>query len=362
MKNNTIIENKNKEENRCKENNIYASNSRRYLSLFLIIISILVAFVSKLMTVYILNDNWLCNLFFEIIYSISMAVMTGVAISTLIDLKEWKEYFGSHIKSLVLEDSYLKTLGPDKLSELEKKIAKIQYTSNEIETRGSLFSYIKERLFKLVGAPYRRDVSLGLKVIANEKEIEIHETLSYWCCPINGKHIENLFWTWQDGEIIDVDNIQLEIRKVIGEDDDLSEAKIYSQKDLDAKYRLPSKEIDHGYKIKTSDIVDVDCQFSVTFAVKYRIPIGFFYNWISVYATKNTHITISYEKCKMLTAIGGIRSDEYIEHKNENIGFYEYTQTGWAMPSSCIVFQFVNKKDLQSQILDEDKLRNINKV
>ena len=53
-------------------------------------------------------------------------------------------------------------------------------------------------------------------------------------------------------------------------------------------------------------------------------------------------MTVAYEGCELHRSIGGVQENEYLETKNSDKNFYEYHQSGWIMPYSCIVLQFKN--------------------
>ena len=317
--------------------------ARRYLTFIIVCVSVLFVVTSK----YAINNKLLLGLndlhvfLLEILNSISIAILTGAVIGIIIDLKEWREYFGSHIRELIIDNSYLKDLTEEKLQELERNIARIRYNTIDGDKKSSLFFYLKNRVYVLIKEPYRREVAIGLKIKSNIEYNEIFETLQYWCCPVNGKNIELLYWTWDEDEVLEVSDIRIEIR-LNSEESKALECKAVLEKNDLQKYFM--EKIDgnkeKGYVVNIKDIIPKEKEFCVNIISNYKLRKWMFYSWRSAYATKGIHISLSYVDCNMYRSIGGVLDSEYIEYHNEDKKFYEYSQSEWALPQSSIVFQF----------------------
>jgi hypothetical protein len=94
----------------------FSGNSRRYLSILMLL--------ACMIALYFLRSYKTCHkdvvfdtsVMFDVADALILAVVTGIAIGFLLDFKEWREYFGSHIRDLIMDNSYLSGLKYDKLN------------------------------------------------------------------------------------------------------------------------------------------------------------------------------------------------------------------------------------------------------
>jgi|GEM_PF-4645444 len=324
---------------------------KHYRTYIVILVCLLIIMLSKYLDIrYKLSDNTEVKLFLQILESVNMAFLTGAFIGLIIDFEEWREYFGGHIRDLVVNHIYISKLSPERIDDLEKIIAKVRYDSNDADVRGSFFDYLKKRLYVLIKEPYRRDVSLGLKVRVNGDEIELFEALTYWCCPVGDKSIDTIYWTWDEDEVIDIESICLELTCYT--DSDKTIKKSFDNEKLDI-YKSQD-QIEKGYIIELDNLLDPSersREFCVKIDTSYKIKSGMFYSWKSNYASKNIHMTVSYEDCDLHRSIGGIKENEFQETHDVKNKFYEYHQSGWVLPHSNIVWQFKKPSEHNQELV-----------
>lgn len=136
--------------------------------------------------------------FFEVLGATWVAV---AAITIMIDLEHWREYFSSRLQDIVVKQDYLSRLDKGTLKELQRRIMKQYYPDGGADSEGSLLNHIDREFHPLVTSPYREDFSMVMELLEDTIEgTKVRMTITYILRSIadGGKRI--IPWAWMPEE------------------------------------------------------------------------------------------------------------------------------------------------------------------
>src|SRR5208282_4560517 len=118
------------------------------------IICILVGFILIITECYIRvtckpeNNLFIATLLF--VETIGIAIAAFGLFSIIIDSGNWREYFGSRLREIVIEQNYLNGLDVDTLKSIQTKVLKAFFNDDKIDREGSFLNYFHLNLHRYI--------------------------------------------------------------------------------------------------------------------------------------------------------------------------------------------------------------------
>lgn len=142
---------------------------------------------------------------------VGVALISIGTIGILLETRDWSNYFQKKIAKTIVQKDYLSTLESNELRTLQGNVLKAIYVLDDVNHEDTLLEYCQQKIHGYIADPYREDV-LGFFNIAYTQDMQqyvIEETISYTCRAIN-KCIQNeVRWTMEAGEILDLSEFEI---------------------------------------------------------------------------------------------------------------------------------------------------------
>jgi len=131
--------------------------------------------------------------------------LIGLGIITiLVDLPDWRNYFGERLKEIVLERKYLDNLSDRELMAVQRNILKSRYKESGIDKEGSFLNFMQGSIEHLINSPYREHIASNCNIIdQGDGLLYYKEKMSYTLKSVGANKINKVQWIWRKDEIIE---------------------------------------------------------------------------------------------------------------------------------------------------------------
>jgi len=331
-------------------------------------IAIIVALACFFMGVS-LQQTWpsseLVNATARILEAIGIASFVFGLFSISIELKDWQKYFESRIKSIVVEQSYLRTLNPDTLrdlitnalragplapeviKELMTSVLKVKTQNESLDQEGSFLRFFHDNLHRYIEDPYREQVSVEViyKELANGGWLVLDRTT--YVCRKSPSRIPTLkiqqevVWTMPPEEAHSIRSVVVEVQypynhEKRGQREQLfpSEGQTEANNTSLNYIRVP---IDDRFR-------DID-GLIVLITSELTYPVSRFQSWEMAHPTKNFDITITYPESCTIHLQPVVLNREVVLTTQER-GYARIKYDSWMLPGSSLVWRIVPPSEL----------------
>jgi hypothetical protein len=295
-------------------------------------------------------------LLIEFLKNLGQSLLCLGTLTILVDIPDWRKYFGERLKEIVIDRTYLNTLNDVELSSIQVDIFKSIYKHSDLEKEGSFMKYMQTSIQYLVDSSYRENVFSNIKVeIDGSGNSTFSEHITYSLREVGGKMIDKIEWTWAKGEIEQANYYKVALK--CPNDREINKDKCTCKdpsKCKNGKIEISGTEIENyriedikndGYKIYLKDLVATHDGIQVTVELGYTLKKNRMYFWSMVEPSKVVKINVDFPSNYDLdTFIGGLSGDEFIDSKNENSHTYNFSRDGWMLPRAGIALSFYEKQ------------------
>lgn len=293
------------------------------------------------------------------ITGLSYTIIALGIISSMIDLPDWKNYFGERLKEIVLDRKYLENLNDSELIGVQREILKSRYKEYDIDKDGSFLNFMQESIEKLINSPYREHVASSCHISEHEPGILYYkEKMSYTLKSVGkdtlksgGKNrIENVIWTWRKDEIIEAKKFKCTL-KCPKYNEDWTNCTCPEDKRCENGFReilnAESKQIakdEVGYVIDIKDYMEPVDGVQVFVELEFLMSENRLYSWTMAYPSKDINISLIYpSNYDVDRFIGGLDESQYYISTDFHENTIYFVREGWMLPTSGITFS-INKK------------------
>lgn len=312
---------------------------------------------------------------FDFFKSLGLTVISLGAITFIIDLPDWRMYFGERLKEIVIDRKYLTSLNKEELTQLQVDIYKALYSDTDVDKEDSFLDYMQNNIQDLINSPYREHVSSSCCINPDDSSgnvLSYKEKLSYTLRTVGQKNISDIVWTWEEGELIGDAKLRVTFKCPYFTSDEtciikgkgckgkrnckkglvvvtprMSKISNTSTTDnqIDQSIKVKDKKNIHkeyGFKDKIANHIIVSDKLQVLLELEYKKSAHNMYAWGMAYPTKEVSLNLVFPKeYDVERFVGGLYEHEYIYKKNENSVIF--LRSGWMLPSDGIAFMFFKK-------------------
>lgn len=259
-------------------------------------------------------------------------------VTCIIDMQDWREYFASRLKEIVLEQSYLNTLSEENLNTLQVKIFKARFHNDKIDEEGSFLDYWGTMLQPIINEPYRKNVKQELSIYCdrrNPDKIYVKDIVSYICCHNGGRGMPEIRFSYTPKEQAEIKHHQIYVQYPLGHSKVGQREALRARVDNDA-------DGNYVYKCDLSSI-SVDGLLVIKEST-HHMNLAEFQTWEMAHITKDFTFTARYPDefnlqfkpyvfCQELSRTSRVR------------GYLNYEYRSWMLPHHGVVWK-LNPKSI----------------
>lgn len=275
---------------------------------------------------YIPSDsNWL--ILPQLLEIFGTAFFAMSVVTFILEFRDWKSYFEKILKRILEMDSYLSTLGKERLDALLSNVLKAYFKNSTLDQKGTFFWHFKDDLLKYISAPHRENVSAHIYMTLNpDGKIKIRDIISYDLVKNELCDFPSIKWAPDSNEFETVETIEIKVTPSNGEPQDYIPL---SATDLNCPHEFKFK--DNGNNIVRVKIESV-----------YVIRESNFQYWQMTYPSRNLAFTAICPKEYEIRVKPFVMNETLIEVIDE-VGSYNLKYTGWMLPKSGIAWSLKKK-------------------
>jgi hypothetical protein len=136
---------------------------------------------------------------------------TGLALAFLniwLETDDWRRYFEDRIKSVVIQQDYMRNLDKSTLDVILRNLMKARFVGATVDKEDGFLDHFDKNISKYIGAPFREDV---VAIVSYEEDNEhrwlVSDTMEFVCRRVGPGIQENL--TWESDEAEQVRNLEV---------------------------------------------------------------------------------------------------------------------------------------------------------
>lgn len=284
--------------------------------------------------------------------SLGATLITLGLIAILVDLPDWRNYFGKRLKEIVLDRKYLENLGNEELLSVQKEVMKSRYQGNDIDKEDSFLQYMLNSIEHLINSPYREHVSANVQLSINsDGSLMYDEELSYTLRTIGKGMITEIPWIWEKNGKKDERSLKLSFKcPKFRTDRSLCTCKKDNLcnngfREANNLKPLPIGNNEYGFNVKIDNYLTPCDRLAVFMEMSNKTSPDKLFSWNLAYPSKDIHFTVVYPKeYKLDHFIGGLSISDYFVSKNLQENVFNFVREGWMLPTSGIAFSLTKQQ------------------
>ncbi len=150
----------------------------------------------------------------ELLESLGVAAIVFGIFNIIIGLPDWSRYFEERLQNIVLDAGYLKSLSPEQLRSLQRRLIKAAFNNEALDKEGSFLEYFDRYIHSYLGRPYREKVQAVITYEADENEdlFFVHDYVSYVLREIGGRIQDRVIWNNDPDEMEKVYSVRVAVK------------------------------------------------------------------------------------------------------------------------------------------------------
>lgn len=268
---------------------------------------------------------------------LGIAVLSIGAIGFLLELPHWQRIFHKHIVDTITEEAYLKKFGPTELDEIQTKLMKAFFKTEDVEKADSFFRYYREKIQDFIGKPYREETSGITKIKyhpTDQNAFIVEETISFVCRRLGEDIQKEAKWTTELDEIASITSFRITVTVPPAIGSQAVTPRVFDQSDPELK-KVAGK---WGYCLSLEDYKGVN-GLKVMVEVTYVVSRDRAFSWTMPYISKGMTCTIIFPTdLKIFT-------DQFVMEDIDNpcaikSGECVFRYPYWLLPGDGLAFHF----------------------
>jgi len=266
------------------------------------------------------------------------AIVFGV-FNIIIGLPDWSRYFEKRLQKIVLDYGYLKSLSPEQLRALQRRLVKATFHSDSVDREGSFLDYFDRHLHKYLGQAYRERVRGVMTYDEDGDFFFVHDFVTYVVRESGGVIQERVIWRNDADEMARVYSVRVAIRfpeghKRAGE---CVVLKTIDEKDATANRELLVDCPLTAFKRVDRLIVDVEST--------YRVKKSRFQHWTMPCSTRDFNLTINHPPNYDVVFASFVHNPELT--KQEALpGLFHFECESWMLANSGVAWRLEDSSGL----------------
>ena len=292
-------------------------------------------------TTHLISEN--ARLAAEALEILGIAVIVTSILNVLIELKAWRTYFGERLSEIVMEDTYLKTLTPQKLRELQISILQTIYPEASIDAEGSFYRYLRQGLEQYVQAPYRENVSVDMKYEKREDRWFVRDKVTYVCRKSGAAIQPTISWGPDSpDEFMAVTSLTIQVQYPYYHEQRGAPETVfpYDGKDI-------SQFPDYKISVSLDRYRPVD-RLVVVIEAQYEVSLERFQTWVMAHPTRVLDFTIRYPDDWDIQLEPILLDPDIMNRGQPEPGYARIDYESWVLPGSGLAWRLMPRDKAQS--------------
>jgi hypothetical protein len=276
----------------------------------------------------------------SLVEAIGIALVGFGFFGIIIDTRNWRDYFGSRLREVVIEQEYLNGLDVDSLKSLQTKVLKAFFHDSTIDKEGSFLNYFHLNLHRYISEPYREDATKIIVMREVSNGVEIQDTISYTCRKAGGDIQKHVKWAADPNEFRSVSKLKIQVQYPYWHDlkgQWITLADVPTA-DIDLTNFVHSQSLDE-YKGVDGLIVKME---SI-----YVVDLEKFHYWQMAHPTRNFHMSLSFPS-EFSIQLKPLVLHPELAQTTISDGYALVKYDTWMLPQSGVAWRFVRKPKLQT--------------
>jgi hypothetical protein len=287
----------------------------------------------------------------QLVEKLGLTLFAVGLIDLIIHLPALNRHFADGLRDLIIKDSYLKKLSPERLTEVVNRAFQAQAGDSgaDIGKEGSFLQYFHSSIRGFITEPYRENASAEILCLNTKDEnfFYIHDILSY-ACRKSGKSIQQKVRWSNDPDEIEEPKVKIVIQLPGHEDSivlaDQTKFKFKykgvpelfdeEQDGMDLEYHLLEEPL-NAYSDHDGLIVRIEAE--------YKVRKDHLQYWTMSHLTKWLNITLRYPCTLDLELIPFIQGSKGKPLITKNSGYYRASYNQWILPGEGFCWKFVER-------------------
>jgi hypothetical protein len=288
----------------------------------------------------------------KFISDLSFTIIGFGFITTLVDLPDWRNYFGERLKEIVLERKYLENLKDKELLEVQKNILKSRYKIPGLDREGSFLNFMQGSIEHLINTPYREHISSSMNISESTDGVLYYkEKMSYTLRSVGEEKIEEVTWTWRKDEMLESKKFKCTF-KCPKYNENRTNCTCPEGKRCENGFKIATqiepKKIgtdEIGYGIDIREYMEPCDGVQVFVELEFTMSDSKLYSWTMAYLSKDINITLIYPTSYEVDRyVGGLAESDYYLSTDFHENTIYFVREGWMLPTSGITFALSKKK------------------
>lgn len=272
-------------------------------------------------------------------------------ISSLIDLPDWRSYFGERLKEIVLNRRYLENLSDKELLGVQRDILKSRYKESGIDKEGSFLNHMQDSIEHLINSPYREHISSNCHITEFEPGVLYYkEKMAYTLKTVGKNKIENVIWTWRKDEMLEAKKMKCTFKCPKYNENwtncSCSEGNRCKNgfKEVEERAIEDFGTDERGYNIDIKDYMEPIDGIQVFVELEFTMSENKLYSWTMAYPSRDINITLIYPSTfEVDRFIGGLDEKDYYISTDFHENTIHFVREGWMLPTSGLTFALSRK-------------------
>ena len=268
---------------------------------------------------------------------LGIAVLSIGGIGLLLEFPHWQDYFHKQIVDTITEEAYLKKFSGVELNEIQTKLMRAFFKTEDIDKPNSFFRYYREKIQDFIGKPYRESTTGVTKIsdcLDNPNVFIVEETISFVCCRLGQDIQKEATWTTEPDEIDRITSFSITVTEPPTIGSPALPPRVFKQGDSELK------EVDgkRGYRLSLADYKGMD-GLGVKVEVTYVVSRDRAFSWTMPYISKGMKCTIIFPPELKIFIDQFVMED--VDHPCEiKAGECVFSYPYWLLPGGGLAFHF----------------------
>jgi hypothetical protein len=271
----------------------------------------------------------------SLVQAIGVTVFALGIINIIVETKDWRNYFESRIRDIVIEQSYLQTLDQDILTALQTNVLKALFRDQNIDREGSFLNYFHRNLHRYIADPYREDVTCELITEFGDGDTwKIYDRVTYVCRKAAGGIQDAVRWIADDDEFRRVVSLKIEVQLPYHNAESGKREVLIDEKDLS-----DCRPNEISIEASLEKFADID-GLIVVITAEYVVGAERFQYWEMAHPTRNFDISIMFPvECTIQIKPMVINPDLVLA--TQRAGYYKAKYDSWMLPRSGLAWRIL---------------------
>lgn len=270
----------------------------------------------------------------------------------LLHLPSLNRHFLDTMRDLIIEDSYLRRLRPETLTDLVNRAIQARLGDPEVnvDREGSFLHFFNANISDFISKPYRENAKTQIICMAVDEEyFHVKDIVTYVCRKFGKTIQENVRWINDPNEVSEVKKVSIWVQ-VPGK----SKIEIANKSRFKFRYVGDGQLYDKAQENSALEALVLEESLAsyaecdgliVTIESEYTVRRTNFQYWQMSHLTKGMDLTLKFPENLEAQVVAFFQDEEKCIRTSEP-GYYRISYPQWVLPDSGVCWRFMDRQCL----------------